>query len=45
MQVHWPLGPLALSAAALIAAALIAALLAARSALGTGPLAAVRQDW
>jgi putative ABC transport system permease protein len=45
MQVHWPLGLLALSAAALIAAALIAALLAARSALGTGPLAAVRQDW
>ena len=45
MQVHWPLGLLTLSAAALIAAALIAALLAARSALGTGPLAAVRQDW
>ena len=45
MQVHWPLGLLALSAAALIAAALIAALLAARSALGAGPLAAVRQDW
>ena len=45
MQVHWPLGLLALSAAALIAAALIAALLSARSALGTGPLAAVRQDW
>jgi len=45
MQVHWPIGLLALSAAALIAAALIAALLAARSALGTGPLAAVRQDW
>jgi putative ABC transport system permease protein len=45
MQVHWPLGLLAASGAALIVAAVIAALLAARSALGTGPLAAVRQDW
>ncbi len=45
MEVHWPLGLLAASGAALIAAAVIAALLAARSALGTGPLAAVRQDW
>ncbi len=45
MQVHWPLGLLAASGALLIAAAVIAALLAARSALGTGPLAAVRQDW
>jgi putative ABC transport system permease protein len=45
MQVHWPIGVLALSAAALIAAALIASLLATRNALGEGPLAAVRQDW
>ncbi len=45
MQVHWPIGVLALSAAALIGAALIASLLATRSALGAGPLAAVRQDW
>ncbi len=45
MQVHWPIGVLALSAAALIAAALIASLLATRNALGAGPLAAVRQDW
>jgi putative ABC transport system permease protein len=45
MQVHWPLGLLGASGAALIAAAVVAALLAARSALGSGPLAAVRQDW
>jgi len=45
MQVHWPIGVLALSAAALIVAALIASLLATRNALGAGPLAAVRQDW
>jgi len=45
MQVHWPMGLLAASGALLIAAAVVAALLAARSALGTGPLAAVRQDW
>jgi putative ABC transport system permease protein len=45
MQVHWPLGLLAASGALLIGAAVVAALLAARSALGAGPLAAVRQDW
>lgn len=45
MQVHWPLGLLAASAAALVIAAIASALLAARGALGAGPLAAVRQDW
>jgi putative ABC transport system permease protein len=45
MQVHWPAGLIAASAAALLIAAVAAALLAARSALGGGPLAAVRQDW
>jgi putative ABC transport system permease protein len=45
MQVHWPLGLLVASGATLVAAAVVAALLAARSALGAGPLAAVRQDW
>jgi putative ABC transport system permease protein len=45
MEVHWPLGLLAASGAALVAAAVLAALIAARGALGTGPLAAVRQDW
>ena len=45
MDVHWPIGLLAGSAAALVAAAVASAVLAARSALGAGPLAAVRQDW
>jgi putative ABC transport system permease protein len=45
MDVHWPLGVLAASAAALVAAAIATALLAVRPALGAGPLAAVRQDW
>jgi putative ABC transport system permease protein len=45
MDVHWPLGLLAASAATLVIAAVASALLAARSALGAGPLAAVRQDW
>jgi putative ABC transport system permease protein len=45
MDVHWPLGLLAGSAAALVVAAVASALIAARSALGGGPLAAVRQDW
>lgn len=45
MQVHWPIGLLMASAAALIGAAVVAAVVSARSALGTGPLAAVRQDW
>ncbi|HYF60968.1 MAG TPA: ABC transporter permease [Burkholderiaceae bacterium] len=45
MQVHWPVGLLAASAAALLAAAVAAALLAGRGALGAGPLAAVREDW
>lgn len=45
MQVHWPFGLLAASAAALVAAAVAAALLASRGATGAGPLAAVRQDW
>lgn len=45
MQVHWPVGLLMASAAALIGAAVVAAVLSARSALGAGPLAAVRQDW
>jgi putative ABC transport system permease protein len=45
MDVHWPLGLLVASGAALVVAAVASALLAARSALGAGPLAAVRQDW
>jgi putative ABC transport system permease protein len=45
MDVHWPLGLLAASAATLVLAAVASALLAARGALGGGPLAAVRQDW
>jgi putative ABC transport system permease protein len=45
MEVHWPLGLLAASAATLVLAAVASALLAARGALGGGPLAAVRQDW
>jgi putative ABC transport system permease protein len=45
MQVHWPLGLLIGSAGALILAAIAAALVSARSALGTAPLLAVRQDW
>jgi putative ABC transport system permease protein len=45
MDVHWPWGLLAGSGAALVAAAVASALLAARSALGAGPVAAVRQDW
>ena len=45
MQVHWPVGLLIGSASALILAAIAAALLSARSALGTTPLLAVRQDW
>jgi len=45
MDVHWPIGLLAASAAALVVAAIASAVLAARSALGAGPLAAVRQDW
>lgn len=45
MQVHWPLGLLAASAAALVLAAVAAALVASRGALGGAPLAAVRQDW
>ena len=45
MQVHWPLGLLVGSAGALILAAIAAALVSARSALGTAPLMAVRQDW
>jgi putative ABC transport system permease protein len=45
MDVHWPLGLLAASAATLVLAAVGSALLAARGALGGGPLAAVRQDW
>jgi putative ABC transport system permease protein len=45
MQLHWPLGLLAGSGALLVAAAVISALVSARSALGGGPLAAVRQDW
>lgn len=45
MQVHWPIGLLTASAAMLVLAALVSALLASRSALGQGPLVAVRQDW
>jgi len=45
MDVHWPLGLLAGSAATLVIAAVASALVAARGALGDGPLAAVRQDW
>ncbi|MEI7446034.1 MAG: ABC transporter permease, partial [Burkholderiales bacterium] len=45
MDVHWPWGLLLGSGAALVIAAVASALLAARSALGAGPVAAVRQDW
>ena len=44
MEVHWPLGLMAASAALLGLAAVLSALIAARSALGAGPLLAVRQD-
>ena len=45
MDVHWPLGILAASGLALIGASVLAALAASRTALGAGPLQAVRQDW
>jgi putative ABC transport system permease protein len=45
MDIHWPIGLIAGSALVLILASVIAALLAVRSALGNGPLHAVRQDW
>jgi putative ABC transport system permease protein len=45
MSMHWPIGVLAVSAAAMIALAALAARLAAREATGAGPVLAVRQDW
>jgi putative ABC transport system permease protein len=45
MDVHWPLGILVASGLALIGASVLAALAASRTALGAGPLQAVRQDW
>lgn len=45
MDLHWPWALLAGSGAALVAAAIASALLAARSAIGVGPVVAVRQDW
>jgi putative ABC transport system permease protein len=45
MDVHWPIGLLAGSAAILVVAAVVTSLVAVRPALGDGPLRAVREDW
>jgi hypothetical protein len=45
MDVAWPHALLATSAAALMAMGVAAAVLASRSATGTAPVRAVREDW
>lgn len=45
MDLHWPIGVLAASALTMLALAALAARLAARDAMGSGPVRAVREDW
>jgi putative ABC transport system permease protein len=45
MDMHWPGPLLAASALSLVALGILAAVAAARSAAGTSPVRAVRQDW
>jgi len=45
MDVAWPIGLLGATAASLVALGVLAAVLASRSASGTNPVRAVREDW